>query len=38
LSATLRRGPRMAAVDRVEEEEAEIVRQYANLFTIERDD
>ncbi|HLJ24151.1 MAG TPA: acylphosphatase [Candidatus Acidoferrales bacterium] len=33
----LRRGPRMAGVDRVEEHDAEILPQYANGFSIESD-
>ena len=37
LKSALQRGPRMAAVDRVDEEEADIVRDYANVFSIERD-
>jgi acylphosphatase len=37
LRETLRRGPRMAAVDRVDEESAEILRKYANGFFIESD-
>ena len=38
LRNTLRRGPRMAAVDRVEERDADILREYANVFSIERDE
>jgi acylphosphatase len=34
----LRRGPRMAGVDLVEEHDAEILREYANAFSIERDE
>ena len=34
----LRRGPRMAAVDRVEEHDADIMREYSNAFSIERDE
>jgi acylphosphatase len=34
----LRRGPRMADVDRVEEHDADILREYANAFSIERDE
>ncbi len=37
LKSALQRGPRMAAVDRVDEEEADIVRDYVNVFSIERD-
>jgi acylphosphatase len=38
LRKTLRRGPRMAGVDQVEELDAEILREYANGFSIERDE
>jgi acylphosphatase len=38
LMNALRRGPRMAAVDRVEEHDADILREYANAFSIERDE
>ena len=38
LNSALRRGPRMAAVDRVEELDAEILREYANVFSIESDE
>ena len=38
LKNLLRRGPRMAAVDRVEEHDAEILREYANVFSVESDD
>ena len=34
----LRRGPRMAGVDRVDEQDAEIRREYANVFSIESDE
>jgi acylphosphatase len=37
LKKQLRRGPRMAAVDRVTEAEAEVLPVYSNGFTIERD-
>jgi acylphosphatase len=37
LKNELRRGPRMAAVDRVTEAEAEVLPTYSNGFTIERD-
>lgn len=37
LRNALRRGPRMAQVDRVNEEDAEILPQYANGFSIESD-
>jgi acylphosphatase len=38
LRNALRRGPRMAAVDRVDEVDAELLKQYANFFSIESDD
>jgi acylphosphatase len=38
LKNALRRGPRMASVDRVDEHDAEILREYVNIFTIERDE
>jgi acylphosphatase len=38
LKNALRRGPRMAAVDRVEERDAEILPEYANVFSIESDE
>ena len=38
LRSALQRGPRMAAVDRVDEEDADILREYANVFSIERDE
>jgi acylphosphatase len=38
LRNALGRGPRMAAVDRVDEEDADILRDYANVFSIERDE
>jgi acylphosphatase len=38
LRDALRRGPRMAAVYRVDECEAEILRDYANVFSIENDE
>jgi hypothetical protein len=34
----LQRGPRMAAVDLVEEDDAEILQNYAGTFSIERDE
>ena len=37
LKNALRRGPRMAGVDRVDELDAEILPEYVNVFTIERD-
>ena len=38
LKNALQRGPRMAAVDLVEEDDAEIVQNYAGTFSIERDE
>jgi acylphosphatase len=38
LRSALRRGPRIGYVDRVDEHDAEILREYANLFSIERDE
>jgi acylphosphatase len=38
LRNALQRGPRMAGVDRVDEHDAEILREYANVFSIERDE
>ena len=38
LRNALQRGPRMAGVDRVDEHDAEIQREYANVFSIERDE
>ena len=38
LKGALRRGPRMAGVDRVDELDAEILKEYANVFSIERDE
>jgi acylphosphatase len=38
LKNEIERGPRMSRVDRVDENEAAISPQYANGFTIERDD
>jgi acylphosphatase len=38
LRDALRRGPRMAGVDRVDEQDAEILREYANAFSIENDE
>jgi acylphosphatase len=38
LKNALRRGPRMAGVDRVDEQDAEIRREYANVFSIESDE
>ena len=38
LRNTLRRGPRMAGVDRVDEHDADILPEYADAFSIERDE
>lgn len=38
LRDALRRGPRMAVVQRVDEERAEILREYANTFSVEGDE
>jgi acylphosphatase len=38
LKNELLRGPRMAAVDRVDEHDADILLDYANVFSIERDE
>ncbi len=38
LRGALRRGPRMAAVDRVDELDADILQEYANVFSIEPDE
>ena len=38
LKGALRRGPSMSLVDRVEERDAEILPECANVFTIERDE
>ena len=38
LRNALRRGPRMAAVDRVDEQDADILKDYANVFSIESDE
>ena len=38
LRDALQHGPRMAAVDRVEERDAQILTEYADAFTIEHDD
>jgi acylphosphatase len=37
LRGALLRGPRMAAVDKVDEEEADVLQEYSNIFAIERD-
>ena len=38
LRSALLRGPRIASVDRVDEQDAEVVQTYANRFTIEHDE
>jgi acylphosphatase len=38
LKGALRRGPRMSAVDQVDEHDAKILPEYVNVFTIERDE
>ncbi len=38
LKEALRRGPPMADVDRVDEEDAAVLRDYETVFTIERDE
>ena len=38
LKNALRRGPRMAGVDRVDEHDADILRGYANVCSIESDE
>jgi acylphosphatase len=38
LKSSLRRGPTMATVDRVEELDADFLKNYANVFCIETDD
>ena len=38
LKQALRRGPRMASVDRVDERDAEILREYSGAFSIEHED
>ncbi len=38
LKEALRRGPRMASVDRVDEHGADVEREYANGFSIEQDE
>ena len=38
LKSALRRGPAMAAVNRVEEQDADFLKNYANVFCIETDD
>lgn len=35
LRSALRRGPRMASVDRVDQQDAEVLPEYANAFIIE---
>ena len=38
MKSALQRGPRMAGVDRVVEQDADILREYANVFSIEHDE
>ncbi len=38
LRDALRRGPRMAAVHRLDEHDADILENYANVFSIEHDE
>ena len=38
LRKALRRGPSMAAVEQLDEHDAEILREYTNAFSIERDE
>ena len=38
LKSALRRGPAMAAVDRVEEHDADFLKNYAHVFCIENDE
>jgi acylphosphatase len=38
LKDALSRGPRMASVDRVDEQNAEVLREYSDGFSIERDE
>ncbi len=38
LKNELRRGPRMASVDRVDEHDADLLPEYAHAFSIERDE
>jgi acylphosphatase len=38
LKNALQRGPHMATVDRVDEHDADILREYASAFSIERDE
>ena len=38
LRNALQRGPRMAGVDRVDELDADLLREYANVFSIESDE
>ncbi len=38
LRGALRRGPRMSAVEQVDERDAEILLEYTSVFTIERDE
>ncbi len=38
LKSALRRGPRMSAVDRVDEHDAEVLKEYVSVFSIEPDE
>ena len=38
LRIALERGPRMASVERVDEQDAEVLREFASAFSIERTD
>jgi len=38
LRSALLRGPRTASVDRVDEQDADVLQKYANMFTIEHDE
>jgi acylphosphatase len=38
LKEALSRGPRMASVDRVDEQDSEVLREYSGGFSIERDE
>lgn len=38
LRSALERGPRMASVDRVDEQDSEVLGEYAGAFSIERSD
>jgi acylphosphatase len=38
LKNAVRRGPRMSAVDRVDEHDAEVLKEYVSVFSIEPDE